>query len=201
MEEDLLQGAKAILQCHGLGGFKANTVLLGWSENAEAQSTCGRLLRLIHDFGRSLIIVRCKQEERIRWTSPVGTIDLWWRGGTNGALMLLLANLLIQNPDWHRNPIHILHVIAPGSGEFKVHEALNKMRETARVKATVEAVEDDGSLAGLKEKSRAAAVVMMSYNLPDNEEVPLFTPEVAACMDEFRNVLLVSSAGGISLVT
>jgi len=201
VEDDLLQGAKAILQCHGLGGFKANTVLLGWSENAEAQSTYGRLIRLINDFGRSLIIVRCKQEERIRWTSPVGTIDLWWRGGTNGALMLLLAHLLIQNSDWRRNPIRILHVVAPGSGDSKAHEALNKMLETARVKATVEGVEDDGSLTGLKEKSRDAAVVMMSYNLPDNEEAPLFTPAVAACMDEFRNVLLVSSAGGISLVT
>jgi|GEM_PF-2088671 len=81
VETDLLEGAKSLLQCHGLGGFKPNTVILGWSDEPDASSSYGRLLRLIKDLGRSLVIARCKQEDRLRWTSPVGTIDIWWRGG------------------------------------------------------------------------------------------------------------------------
>lgn len=200
VETDLLEGAKSLLQCHGLGGFKPNTVMLGWSDNPDAGSSYGRLLHLIKDLGRSLIIARCRHEDRIRWTSPVGTIDIWWRGGGNGALMLLLAHLLVQNSDWRRNTIRILHVIDDSADAGKAQASLLKMLELARVKATVEIVVGKAGHDLMRVTSQDAAVVMIGYDPPENEGEPLFSAELTACVNEFRNVLLVSSGGGVSLV-
>ncbi len=200
VDSDLLEGAKSLLQCHGLGGFKPNTVILGWSENPDAQQAYGRLLRLVKGMGRSLVIVRCAQEERIRWSAPVGTIDLWWRGGGNSAKMLMLAHLLIQNPEWRRHTIRILHAISPDADVDKAREPLESMLEAARIKATVVTVPGTDYLDSLRHESRTSALVMIGYDPPDDEEEPLFSPELAACVNEFKNVLLVSSGGGISLV-
>lgn len=199
VESDLLEGAKSILQCHGLGGFKPNTVILGWSENPDPNGQYGRLLRLVKGLGRSLIIARCRQEDRLRWTSPVGTIDIWWRGGGNSSMMLLLAHLLVQNSDWRRNTIRILHAVAESADAEKSRASLNKMLESARVKAVVEIVVGKPDADLMRATSRDAAVVMIGYDPPEDETEPLIPIEVTACVDDFRNVLLVSSAGGISL--
>lgn len=199
VDRDLLQGAKALLQCHGLGGFTPNTVLMGWSENPDAQGPYGRLLRLVKGLGRSLVIVRCHHEERLRWSAPAGTIDIWWRGGGNSSLMLLLAYLLVQNPEWRRHSIRILHPSSNASDDAMAQHPLMKMLEAARIKAMVETVPAQAGLAALHDKSRDAAVVMMGYDPPEDETEPLFPEEIVRSVNEFQNVLLVSSAGGISL--
>lgn len=200
VEEDLLEGTKSLLQCHGLGGFKPNTVLLGWSENPGAHQAYGRLLRLVKGLGRSVVIVRCAQEERIRWSPPAGTIDLWWRGGGNSSMMLMLAHLLIQTSDWRSRSIRILHSVGPDADEEKSREPLQKMLEAARIKATVEIVPGNDNFDALRLKSRNAAIVMIGYDPPEDEQEALFTDELIECVNEFKNVLLVSSSGGISLV-
>jgi amino acid transporter len=200
VESDLLGGAKSLLQCHGLGGFKPNTVILGWSENPEAQAAYGRLLRLVKGLGRSLVIVRCDREERIRWSPPTGTVDIWWRGGGNSTMMLMLAHLLVQNPDWRRHTVRILHAVAPDADEQKARDPLLKMLEAARIKAVVEIVPGKDTLDSLRIQSRNAAVVMIGYDPPEDENDPLFSPELTACVNDFHQVLLVSSAGGMSLV-
>jgi hypothetical protein len=48
-------------------------------------------------------------------------------------------------------------------------------------------------------KSRSAAIVMIGYDPPEDESEPLFSPELVECIGSFRNLLLVSSAGGMSI--
>ena len=114
--------------------------------------------------------------------------------------MLLLAHLLVQNAEWRRNTIRILHAVDDYADVEKARAALLKMRELARVKATVEIVVGKAEHELMRATSRDAAVVMIGYDPPENEELPLFSPELSACVDQFRNVLLVSSGGGVSLV-
>jgi len=95
VENDLLKGAQAMLQCCGIGGFKPNTLLLGWSENPERRVPFFKILRLSLELNRSVVMIRSARERRLLWSSPpTGTIDVWWKGGRNGNLQLVLAHLL-----------------------------------------------------------------------------------------------------------
>jgi hypothetical protein len=67
-EEDLLAGTKALLQCYGIGAVRPNTVLLGWSDDLQRLEQTAHLLRLVRDFKRSLVIVKCA-EGREPWTA------------------------------------------------------------------------------------------------------------------------------------
>jgi hypothetical protein len=73
------------------------------------------------------------------------------------------------------------------------------MLAAARVKATVEIIKGGTGFSLLCEASRTAAIVMIGYDPPEDESEPLFSPELAECVGCFSNVLLVSSAGGISI--
>ena len=46
VEENLSEAIKALLQCHGIGGIRPNTVLLGWSQDPDRQDTFCETLRL-----------------------------------------------------------------------------------------------------------------------------------------------------------
>ncbi len=108
--ELLSDGIESLIQCHGIGGLRPNTVLLGWPREDK-----GGVVRCQYSFDRanepqhSGRTVRfpppedTDEEENTdvdeHWKVPPGTIDVWWRGMENGALMLLLAHLLHKNPN------------------------------------------------------------------------------------------------------
>ena len=68
VEADLSEAIKALLQCHGIGGVRPNTVLLGWSQDPARQDTFCETLRISQRFQRSILIVKC-DEEKERWAS------------------------------------------------------------------------------------------------------------------------------------
>ena len=53
-----------------------------------------------------------------------------------------------------------------------------KMLEAARIKAIVEIVPGKDTLEALRDRSRASAVVMIGYDPPEDENAPLFSPEL-----------------------
>lgn len=112
----LVEGMQALVQCHGLGGFQPNTVLIGWSDDPERSVVFGSLLRTLLALNRSIVILRCEEEDQDPWIAPPGSVDVWWRGKKNGALMLLLAHLLIQNTAWRTRNIRLLRVIPAEAG-------------------------------------------------------------------------------------
>jgi hypothetical protein len=161
VEETFIRGLAHLLQCHGIGGLRSNTVLLGWSEDPERVESFAEVLRLIRRFERSIVIARCPSEDRFRWSPPDGSIDLWWRGGRNGNLILTLAHLLKTNPVWRRRPIRILVPAGPDQDHDKARHSIFQMLEQARVEASPEIVSATDPDAAMRERSAGAAVVFV----------------------------------------
>ncbi len=138
LEPDLTDGVESLLECCGIGGIRPNTVLLGWADNPERQTRFCQMLRRIGELERSALVVFCPDEEKRLLAAPPGSIDIWWQGGRNGALMLLLAHMLTQNPEWRNHPIRLVFAVADPGQEAKAREQLSRLMEAARVPAALD---------------------------------------------------------------
>jgi hypothetical protein len=198
VEEDLLAGVKALLQCYGIGGVRPNTVMLGWTDDPERLEPVGRILRLLRDFHRSIVIVKY-DELRERWVAPPGTIDVWWHNRHNGALMVLLAHLLAQNRAFRAHRIRVLNVVPDASARPGVIEHLGSMLESARIEAEVEVVVSDDIVSEMRKRSRKAAVVFLGFDPPEQGNAKVFSENYYRVMEHLDTVILVHSAGDIDL--
>jgi amino acid transporter len=200
VETDLFLGVQALLQCCGVGGIRPNTVLIGWSEDTEQRAMFCKMLRLFRDLERSVLLIYCPDKENRLYAAPTGSIDIWWKGGRNGALMLLLAYLLTLNPAWRNHPIRLVFAVPEGSDAAKAEEQLTKLTEAARVKATLEIVSGGEPLAEMRRRSESAALVLMGFEPPAEEGEIDGLEQIRAEIGDLPRVILVYSAGGISLV-
>ncbi len=195
---DLSTGIESLIQCHGLGSLRPNTVLLGWPGDPERVEAFGATLRTIDRLGRSIVVLRFDGEAD-PWEAPPGTIDVWWRGQKNGELMLLLAHLLKQNQDWRTRPIRLLRVIENEAGRDEVREHLARLIDQARIHALAEVVVSTDPLSTIQETSKHAAITFLGFEAPaEGAEVAWFhaMEQIAGSLPR---VLLVDSIGGMSL--
>jgi len=198
VEEDLLEGTKALLQCYGIGGVRPNTVMLGWSDDLQRLEQTARLLRLIRDFKRNLLIVKC-EESRQPWAAPPGTIDVWWNTLRNGSLMLLLAHLLRQNAEFRHHRIRLLHVIENESGRAGMSEHLSRVSQKARIDADVEVMVASDIPAQIRGTSRQAAVTLLGFDPPDEGQAQYFSELYRKVVEHVDTIILVCGAGHVDL--
>ncbi len=199
LEPDLTDGVESLLECCGIGGIRPNTVLLGWAENPERQARFCQILRRIGELERSVLVVSCPDEEKRLLTAPLGSIDIWWQGGRNGALMLLLAHMLTQNPEWRNHPIRLVFAVADPEQEVKTREKLSRLMEAARVPAALEIVSGTDTKATMQDCSKSAALVLKGFEPPDEADELQTLERMRAEIGELRRVIFVYSAGGHSL--
>ena len=126
--DELLEGVKSLLLCHGIGGIRPNTVLFGWSDDTEEIERFGNMLRLSARLQRNIVIV--KRERQLEdWEVPSGEIHIWWHGRRNGPLMLLLAHLLTQNDEFRRRSIRLIHVVPDEAGRQAARQHIVELTE------------------------------------------------------------------------
>jgi hypothetical protein len=196
----VMTGLSYLLQCHGIGGLRSNAVLIGWSEDPERAASFFEMQRLIRRLDRSLIIAHCPQGESVRWAPPAGTIDLWWKGGRNGNLMLTLAHLLKQNPEWRRRTLRLLVPVAINNDVEKAKLPLLEMIERARVDAVPVMLPTDDDIGMWREASADAAVILIGFDVPEAGEATEYHEKLSEMIDGLGHVLFVSNVGGVSLV-
>ncbi|MCB9882584.1 MAG: amino acid permease [Planctomycetes bacterium] len=205
----LTAGIQALVQCQGIGGFQPNTVVMGWTDDPEKRPEFDQTVRTVASLGRNVICVRAEEiEDHHEWTPPEGTIDVWWRGQSNGSLMLLLAHLLTLNPLWRNKKIRLLRMIASDHG---VHEARRHLRETidaARIDAEPMIVVGENAARMITHVSARAALVVLGFNASpsaasERTEEPLVPPPILASLDPLGaglpRVVYVHSTGGMDL--
>lgn len=194
-------GMESLVQTHGLGALRPNTVLLGWPNNAEKIVPFSTTLRSIHALERSVIAMRFSEPalELDPRTVPLGTIDVWWRGNQNGELMLLLAHLLAQNQRWRSRPIRLLRMIENEAGRDEVLNHLEGLIDNARIVATPHVVVSEDAVAAIQATSRSAAIVFMGMAIPEEGEGEEFHKRMTDLAGELARVVFVKSAGGMSI--
>ncbi|MDA0989750.1 MAG: amino acid permease [Verrucomicrobia bacterium] len=198
---DLATGVASLVQTHGLGGLRPNTVLVGWPKTAERIADFGDTLRVISGLRRSLVAVRCATDIHDAWFVPLGTVDVWWRGESNGSLMLLLAHMLVQDPQWRGKTIRLLRVVPNEKGRTEVFNHLNKLIETSRISAISHVVVSDDVDEAIQMASGKAAVVLFGCTTPDAGDDEAFYSRTEQIAGKLRRVLFVHSAGGMTLET
>lgn len=117
LADDFEKGVTTLLQVLGLGQFRPNTVLMGWSDDIVKQETFTRAVRRILQMQRNLVVYSECDETGGRL---VQRIDVWWHAKLNGSLMMMLADLLRSNSAWRTHRIRLVRVIPDEAGRAAV---------------------------------------------------------------------------------
>ncbi|MEM9940380.1 MAG: amino acid permease [Planctomycetota bacterium] len=195
-------GMESLVQIHGLGALRPNTVLLGWPSDHQKAESFSATLRSITALDRSIITMRFG-DVALNGDSryvPHGTIDVWWRGHQNGELMLLLAHLIAQNQEWRSRPIRLLRTIENEAGRDEVLKHLEQLIDQSRIRATAHVVVTDNPIEGIQMTSRSAGIVFMGMSNPKNTaESKAFFERMNQLAGNLSRVVFVKSAGGMSI--
>ena len=192
-------GVISLVQCCGIGALRPNMAVLGWSDDPERRANFAATIRVIHQLGRSIGILRVVEDESDPWQVPEGTIDLWWRGEQNGALMLLLAHLMRQNAAFGDTSIRLLRLLPNVKGQTDTLAHLEQLTRDARISADCQICIGDDFRAALRRESAGAALVVLGFRPPDEDDGGQFLNGLDVISRGLPNVLLVCSAGDMNL--
>jgi len=197
--EDFDPALRVALQAHALGPLKPNIAMLGWPHHPERIAPFFSHLRTLSDLKMSCLLL-VNPRHRLFEHRHTGTIDIWWRGQTNGSLMLILAYLLSLNSHWTRTRIRLLRYAAAGQPEQKQTEMI-RMLDAARIDAEVKIIADAPDFeTAFRLHSMTAALIFIGFRLPDrNGELP-FYEEITRRLDGLPPTFLVLSSGDADLL-
>ncbi|MBN2591377.1 MAG: amino acid permease [Sedimentisphaerales bacterium] len=136
VDENFTDGLKALIQCHGIGGLRPNTVLIGWSDDTSKSDTISMILNISQKMKRNVLVVRCQQGQE-KWKRPGGAINIWWSDSTSNPMMLLLAFLLKENREWRDCPLRILRPVPIKADIENMQAEMEETLSTARIDAQI----------------------------------------------------------------
>ncbi|MFT6395878.1 MAG: amino acid transporter [Bradymonadia bacterium] len=157
-----------LIQSHSIGPIKPNLVMLGWPGSAERAEAFARHMRLVRGLGKSAIICIDRglpsEKQRDR------TIDIWWRSGANGSLIVILAYLLTLNWQWRDATLRIFRLLGPDEDEADAAAEIESLIEAGRIKAETVLVHGKELRHAVFEHSRDSDAVFMGYVAPNEED-------------------------------
>jgi hypothetical protein len=198
VDEDLLEGVKALLQCHGIGAMRPNTMLVGWSDDLDELERYAELLRLARRLQRNIVIVK-REQARERWQPPAGEIHIWWHGRKHGPLMLMLAHLLIQNPEFRRRRLRLMQTVPEESARDDARAYLLGLIQATRIDLDPLVIVTENPREALLRISSNAGIVLLGFDPPGKGEHIEFFQEIEVLTDGLHDVLLVSAAQELDL--
>ena len=198
LESGLEEGLLTLLQSHGIGGMRPNTVLLGLSRTAERWDGYCAALRVARSFERSIVLVDC-DETTERWRPPDGSIDVLWRGKEKGELPILFGYLLRKNREWRSRPFRILAVLPPKGDADNLREELESFLSTARIDATVHVFGGEDLYVTLARRTGNSAVLFVPFDPPEESAQEEFLDWTTKLGKLVPDIVYVYSASQVAL--
>jgi len=197
---DYIEGVRSLIQAHGIGNVKVNTVVLGWSEQREKQKDFVDTVQAIDRLGRNVVVV--EEAEGLLAKYRAGekalqdlTIDVWWRGEKNGALMLLLAYLWTESPECRKGSIRLLRLVDSEESVEPTRKHLLELSETSRIPAEVKVVSSQLPWTQIIPlESRETDVVFLGLAMPEEGGEQEFIDLYAPLVERLKTTILVHSA-------
>jgi amino acid transporter len=198
VEKDIHAAIQALLQCHGIGGMRPNTVMLGWSQDSEKAEVFSETLSIAKRMKRSLIIVACEQEQE-KTQIPDGAINLWWTTVENGALMLLLAFLLKKTPQWSGHTLRIIRPVAPKADMENIEKEMREMLSDARIESEIVIVPTETPIEAVRQVMQPSAILFAGFEPADGDPASVLLSSLQQTVALPGDVILVYNAGDVSL--
>ena len=186
-----------LVQAQSIGPLKPNLVMLGWPGSAERAQAFGRHMRLIRGLGKSAII--CIDRGLPSPKTRDLTIDIWWRSGANGSLMVILAYLLKLNWQWREAKFRIFRLLRPDEDDSEAELELKALIEAGRVDAETKVLHGRELRHAVFEHSRNADVVFMGYVAPEEENAVAQWEALDYVTAGLPTTILVMSSGEADL--
>ncbi|MEM9411226.1 MAG: amino acid permease [Planctomycetota bacterium] len=193
------EGIESLVQCHGLGALRPNTVLLNWPDAQADAAWFGCTLRTVANLNRSIIAMKMMDKNADMWAAPKGPIDIWWRGEKNGSLMLLLAYLLTNNPAWRGRPIRLLRMIPSEAGINEVTNHLQSLISQSRITAEPAVFVGNNISQTIQRESKNASITIIGFDTPAENEETDFYDRMEVLTSSLDRVVFVNSHGDAAL--
>ncbi|CAB1078702.1 amino acid permease [Alkalispirochaeta odontotermitis] len=177
----LQAGILSVVQAHGLGDLRTNTILLNWLGQSSHRllelhnQEFGRNLSVARFFGCNLVILDAKAD---KWAFLMKSdlkghfIDVWWWGDDCSRLMLMLAYLMTRSDPWREVGIRLLAVNPSDSGDQSL-DGLSRMLDEVRIEAEPILV-GPADADTLAEYSADSALVFLPFRIQENRVVDPF---------------------------
>lgn len=198
VDNRLSAGIESLLQAHGIGGMRPNTVLLGFPGSADRWDEFCASLRLIDRYQRNIVLVDYP-ENNDRWSVQDGSIDVLWQGSEHGELMVLLGYLLKQSAEWRANPLRVLAGMPPKGDADKLRASLDLLLRDARVDASVHVYSSEDIYITLARRTGHSAALILQFDPPEPEQQAEFFEWTQRLAKLVPDIIYVHSARGISL--
>jgi len=170
--ESPLEGAMELVENYGFGPLYPNTILLGITEKKENFNNFAKLVKLVKDAERNIIIVR-EGENLIPDQRKLRRIVIWWGGRTNnGALMIALAHMLRKNSAWEKSEIILKTIIFNESEREQAENKLDSFIKNSRLQMNGQVILSTSSdvFVTLRNSSDDADLVFLGIRPPEQNE-------------------------------
>jgi amino acid transporter len=198
----------AVLQTHGLGRVRANTVLLNWFDHTAYPDVTdlgeyGRWLRMGLRIGCNVVVLSASPSdfEAVGALRPSGRrIDVWHRDNATGRLALLLAYLMTRTETWESATLRLLVPVAADADRDKTLEEISTMLDEVRIDARPEIVVEPDCHAVVK-LSVDSSAVFLPFRLTDAGPASVYNGPLEEMLHALGIATLVLAAQDIELDT
>ncbi|GBE25568.1 amino acid permease [bacterium BMS3Bbin02] len=189
-------GSVAVAQSNGIAGIESNTVMFGWSDKRERQTSILTVIEQLAALGKSAVVARVVGRH---WNGKRGDIHVWWGGlEQNGDLLVLLAHLLSLNPTWRDSNIVINSIATNDATNVQNKQLLDQLCSSARIKATTNTIlKPEGMTVRqmICQVSKDAGVVLLGLRGNEPGQEADYAERMGALMEGLPTVLFVRNAG------
>ena len=182
----------ALLQAHGIGPLRVNTILLNWLDSVNTigvgfrEFLFGRQLKTLHRLGCNIGLLHAREEawQRLMETpAEKSRIDVWWSDDATGPLMLLFAYLVTRADVWKGVTLRLI-VFPENAPQDEREAALAEILSDARIGAEI-VFAPSRDAAAVIEMSLGSALVFLPFRFHGN----LIRLPVEGPMDELLQKL------------
>ena len=192
---DYENGAIDVVQGHGIGDLRCNTIMFGWPKKKQRLESILRIMRAAAKAGRSTLLTRLTYDHN---PDHRMLINIWWGGlENNGDLMLLFAHLLSLNTAWYKARIVIRSVVNNEQERDAMKLNLAKLIPGTRIRAESEIIlkPANNTLPEIMHLySCKADVVFLGLGEPADGEEAEYAEALSNLALGFRNTIFVRNA-------
>ncbi|KAA3636039.1 MAG: hypothetical protein DWP97_03555 [Calditrichaeota bacterium] len=169
--DNIIDGIADVSQANGIAGFASNTIILGWPKDPKMMVDFLITTQRLEKIKKSVVVGKINPQHIFPVRKTKREIHVWWGGlKQNGDLMLLLAYLLIRNPEWRGAELKILCASSNEFAQENTKRYLETMLRDIRIDAECDVFikSKDQNISDLiQTRSATADAVFLGLAIPE----------------------------------